>query len=570
MSENSQIDPSYGAQPVQTAADSAGSGNQPNHSFARRATFFNTILLPFLLISIFAEFYSNSFLMAFLVDNSKAVQIARESGEANSSMIQQAIVDRRTFSTDPQGKIEVSQKNDEVKVQIKGEFYTAGIRLISILLLYFWLRPLFTFLRKGDESLRPLAEKRYNNFYRAIFSYFFFAHLVWFISSTFKTLHPHYPESFPVAVGYHLFWWVIECYLFYLFLEPSLFLYVSGLFARNGQPAGRSSMSIYMKLVSMMIFLVLLPMAILAACIHKDYFYLAEYKMNGLILIVTSAAFLIGNMQLLFKSIQQPLDVLGDKMQRLAEGDFAIQTSVFFDDEIGRLKLNFNRMVDQLKEREELKDTFGKYVSIEIARHLIENRKVSLGGENIAATVLFSDIRNFTTMSEQMSPEEVVSMLNSYFSYITEPVMENHGVINKFIGDAVMAIFTPHLGSENHVEDAINAALGMRQRLAELNASGRLKMPVRFGVGLNTGNLVAGNIGTEKRFEYTVIGDTVNVASRMESLSKNFDHDIILSQATVDQIPSGFAARLQLEKTDPVQIKGKSLPAAVYKLLSRA
>ncbi len=539
-------------------------------SFARRATFFNTILLPFILISIFAEFYSNSFLMAFLVDNSKAVQIARESGEANSSIIQRAIVDRRMFSTDPQGKIEVSQKNDEVKLRIKGEFYTAGIRLLSILLLYFWLRPLFAFLRKGDESLRPLAEKRYNNFYRAIFSYFFFAHLVWFISSTFKTLHPHYPEGFSVAVGYHLFWWVIECYLFYLFLEPSLFLYVSGLFARNGQPAGRSSLSIYMKLVSMMIFLVLLPMAILAACIHKDYFYLAEYKMNGLILIVTSAAFLIGNLQLLFKSIQQPLDVLGDKMRRLAEGDFAIQTSVFFDDEIGRLKLNFNRMVDQLKEREELKDTFGKYVSIEIARHLIENRKVSLGGENIAATVLFSDIRNFTTMSEQMSPEEVVSMLNSYFSYITEPVMENHGVINKFIGDAVMAIFTPHLGSDNHVEDAINAALGMRQRLAELNASGRLKMPVRFGVGLNTGNLVAGNIGTEKRFEYTVIGDTVNVASRMESLSKSFDHDIILSQATVDQIPSGFAARLQLEKTDPVQIKGKSLPASVYKLLGRA
>ena len=159
MSENSQVDLAYGAQPVKPVADSAG-GNKPSNSFARRATFFNTILLPFILISIFAEFYSNSFLMAFLVDNSKAVQIARESGENSSSMIQQQFADRRLFSPGTQGKIEITQKSDDVKLHIKGEFYTAGIRLLSILLLYFWLRPLFAFIKKSDESQRPYAEAR--------------------------------------------------------------------------------------------------------------------------------------------------------------------------------------------------------------------------------------------------------------------------------------------------------------------------------------------------------------------------------------------------------------------------
>lgn len=243
---------------------------------------------------------------------------------------------------------------------------------------------------------------------------------------------------------------------------------------------------------------------------------------------------------------------------------------MLFDDEIGRLKLNFNLMVGQLKEREEIKDTFGKYVSIEIAKHLIKNGKVALGGENIVATILFSDIRNFTSMSEKMSPEEVVSMLNTYFAYITEPIMEHHGVINKFIGDAVMAIFTPHLGSDNHVQDAINTAISMRKRLDELNSSEKLKFPIKFGIGLNTGPLIAGNIGTEKRFEYTVIGDTVNVASRMESLSKTLEHDIILSQSIVELIPADFVTEIVLEKSDPIQIKGKSQPASVYKLIGRA
>ncbi len=533
----------------------------------KKASFFKLVLIPFFVISMFAQFYANSFLMAFLVDNRPVVELVKKNPDANFFEVMKVLKDSSTFVQSVKGSVNVSMDKDgKTKTKVQGEFKTFALRIILLLLLYLWLRPFFAYARNGDEKAKDQAFKRYDGFYRGIFSYLLITHIVTFFSTTWWHCPP---EHIYGAIAFYLLWFVIECYLFYLFLEPTLFMYVSGIFAEPGylRPS-RSSLSIYGKLITMLVFLMLLPMAILAAYIHKEYMLISTYQTTALSLIVTSAAFLIGSLQLLYKSVQEPINFLVEKMQKLASGDFDVQTSVLFDDEIGRLKTNFNMMVGQLKEREEIKDTFGKYVSIEIARHLIENRKVDLGGENIVATILFSDIRNFTSMSERMSPEEVVSMLNRYFSYITEPIMQNHGVINKFIGDAVMAIFTPHLGSDNHVEDAIKASLGMRQRLAELNASGQLKFPIQFGVGLNTGNLIAGNIGTEKRFEYTVIGDTVNVASRMESLSKDLSHDIILSEATVEHIPEEFKNTVQIEKSDLIKIKGKSDPVPVFKLIS--
>jgi len=536
-----------------------------NDVVAGKASFFKFIVIPFFVISIFAQSYSNAFLNAFLVDNSKAVELARTNKISDSREVSLILQNVEKYNEKVQGNISVTQTNGKADITVTGEFWSAGLRLFSIIVLYFWLRPFFAYLKKRNEKHKTKALNRYNNFYRGIFSYLLAVHVIWFFTATLKT---YLPGDFWRAIVYHSVWWLCECYLFYSFLEPSLFMFVSGAFLQPGVIApNRSSLSIYGRLLTMLIFLVLVPMGILAAYIYKDYFLLYDFKYNALLLLTTSIVFLVGNMQLLYKSVQEPIDVLAEKMQKLAEGDYSVSTSVLFNDEIGRLKANFNSMVEQLKEREEMKDIFGKYVSIEIAKHLIKNHKVDLGGENIIATVLFSDIRNFTSMSEKMSPEEVVTMLNTYFAYITEPIMANNGVINKFIGDAVMAVFTPHLGSENHVEDAIKAAKEMRERLANLNNSKELKSEIKFGIGLNTGPLIAGNIGTQKRFEYTVIGDTVNVASRMESLSKALEHDIILSESTAEKIDKEFAKTLILEKSDPVQIKGKSLPMPVYKLI---
>ncbi len=531
----------------------------------RKLNFFNLILLPFLVITLFSQIYTYNFMLAFLVDNQEAVKLSRQSGQPRSEAIENAIKKTSKQVLPFSNQIEITQKGEKTETRVSGSWLAFLFRMLSLFLLYLWVRPLLKFFRNHSSEIKARAENRYNNFYVAVFSYIILSHSIIFASSLVQLSLAAMNWQ---RIVYHLIWIIVECYLFYLFLEPTLFLYVSNYFTNfGGSTRARSSLSIYGKLLSMLVFLVFIPMAIIAAFVYFDYLVLEQYKINAMLLIVTSAAFLIGNTQLLYKSIQEPLNYLVDKMQRLATGDFSVQTSVLFDDEIGKLKGSFNLMVEQLKEREELRDTFGKYVSIEVARHLIENQKIDLGGETIEATVLFSDIRNFTSMSEQMSPEEVVSMLNTYFSYITEPINLNRGVINKFIGDAVMAIFAPHLGSENHVEDAINASLSMRERLKDLNSSGKLKMPIKFGVGLNTGTLVAGNIGTEKRFEYTVIGDTVNVASRMESLTKDLNTDILISENTFNRLKHGFFDKIAVEKSEPVKIKGKSELMPVYKLL---
>ncbi|MEQ1918243.1 MAG: adenylate/guanylate cyclase domain-containing protein, partial [Elusimicrobiota bacterium] len=189
----------------------------------------------------------------------------------------------------------------------------------------------------------------------------------------------------------------------------------------------------------------------------------------------------------------------------------------------------------------------------------------SLGGESIEATILFSDIRDFTAMSERMPPQELVAFLNEYFSYVTAPISAHNGMINKFIGDAVMAVFAPQFGSKNHVDDAVRAALGMREKLAELNARGGPE--IRFGVGLHTGTLVAGNIGTEKRLEYTVIGDTVNVASRIESQNKDLGSVILISEAVHEGLSPALRTTMRSERCDDVKVKGRAQSLVLYKVL---
>ena len=269
---------------------------------------------------------------------------------------------------------------------------------------------------------------------------------------------------------------------------------------------------------------------------------------------------------LLFRwNVQVPVAKLIDRMRGVATGDFDRKISVLDSDEIGQLKGHFNLMLDGLQEREKIKDTFGRYVSIEIAEKIFKSGKVNLAGEEIEATVLFSDIRNFTPLSESLPAPELVRFLNTYFSHVTQPIMDRGGVINKFIGDAVMAIFSPVFGLEDHVEAAVRASLDMRTALADFNRTGEYP-PVLAGVGIHTGRLVAGNVGTDRRMEYTVLGDTVNVASRIESQTKIQQTDILVSGAVVAGLDRAKFEGVRFDSCGPVLLRGKSVPMELFRI----
>ena len=269
----------------------------------------------------------------------------------------------------------------------------------------------------------------------------------------------------------------------------------------------------------------------------------------------------------LSKLILNPLKNLTEASKRIQNGDYKSRVGIVTSDELGELADSFNDMADSLAEKEFMRDTFGKVVDPEVRDYLMSGAgKASLGealgGETREVTVLFCDIRSFTSMSEKMAAAEVVSLLNRYFTALGQCITAHHGIINKYIGDAIMAIFGAPVASQNSAEDAFAAALDMRKALEKVNkefAEDGLPQ-LRFGIGIHTGPVFAGTIGAENRMEYTVIGDTVNTASRLESLCKNYTTDLLLSEAAVEKLGNGG----KLTFVADAQIRGKTEPMKIY------
>ena len=325
---------------------------------------------------------------------------------------------------------------------------------------------------------------------------------------------------------------------------------------------------IYFKVSLMAVSCSILPFGLIYAAVRNGV-RLNEFSIDLCALMALSSAVLLAGLGGIYHGVQKPLNGLISKMKRVSLGDYDVRTRIYFSDEISRLKNGFNEMAEGLKEREELRETFGRYMSIEVARELLKNKKVNLGGEHLEAAVMFCDIRNFTPLSENMSAAQVVEFLNAYFSYITQPITANSGVISKFIGDAVMAVYTPMMGSENYAADAVRSALAMRRALAEFNASGKSPGPVRFGIGIQTGGLVAGNIGTLSRLEYTFIGDTVNIASRLESKTKELGTDILVSGTVRQKVGDALHGETRFESVGLIPLKGKAEPLELFKVLDK-
>ena len=220
------------------------------------------------------------------------------------------------------------------------------------------------------------------------------------------------------------------------------------------------------------------------------------------------------------------------------------------------------------REKRKMKKLFGQYVSKDVYEQLVANPALArLGGQRREMTVLFSDIRGFTTVSERGQPEEIVGMLNEYFTRMVDLVFAQKGTVDKFVGDMVMALFGAPLDDPDHADHAVEAALDMIDALTALNlrwkAEGRAELDI--GIGINTGAMIAGNIGSDAIMSYTVIGDAVNLGSRLESLNKQYGTRIIISDATRERLRRPY----QLRPLGDVVVKGKTQPVEIFEVVGR-
>jgi len=263
------------------------------------------------------------------------------------------------------------------------------------------------------------------------------------------------------------------------------------------------------------------------------------------------------------KHLSKPIYNLVDASKAIGDGDFHFRLSERRNDEIGELSLAFNQMADGLLKKSQVENVFSRYVSSTVAKKIMENLdEVELGGKYVNASVLFADIVGFTSMSENMPPKQVASLLNEYFSYISIISQHYHGHIDKFMGDCAMVVFGVPEHDSEHSFHAISCAI-MIQKLVKRRNAIRLKngqLPVNFRIGINTGNMVAGNLGSSDRMDYTVIGDPVNLASRLSSVAGS--DQIVIMDELYNSEP--IRDRIIAHQHETIRVRGKQLPVSTY------
>jgi adenylate cyclase len=263
----------------------------------------------------------------------------------------------------------------------------------------------------------------------------------------------------------------------------------------------------------------------------------------------------------LASGFSRPLSELVSATEEIGLGNFKFRIKKIRNDELGDLASAFNFMSGELLKKALMQDSFGKYVGAEVLDLIMANPENAwLKGTRSHVSVLFTDVRGFTSYSEEHDPEQVVEALNQYFDIATRHIAEHGGYVDKFIGDAVMGVFGVPVAREDHAEQAVRAAMEMQEEFAKRAEETGNAMLARIGIGINTGYAVSGNIGSQEKLEYTVIGDAVNVASRLNGLAAA--GETIISVTTRDAVP----APLDLEKRPPQKVKGKAEPIATFRV----
>jgi adenylate cyclase len=270
---------------------------------------------------------------------------------------------------------------------------------------------------------------------------------------------------------------------------------------------------------------------------------------------------------LLARIVIEPVEALREAAARVGEGDLESRIDLLRTDEFGLLIGQFNEMVSGLREKQRVEEILGRNVGLEVARLLLEQGDVEKGTER-SISVLFTDIRGFTERCSASSPDEVVAMLNIFFDGMVPEVEARRGIVNQFAGDGFMAIFGAiESGSIGHEDAAAAAGCAMIASLPRVNAIlGRRGIaPLEIGVGINSGPAVIGSVGATGRTSFTAIGDTVNVAARIESLTKEVGYSLLLSASTFEAL----SKKPDAEALPPMHVKGKAEPVQVYGIRCR-
>ena len=270
-----------------------------------------------------------------------------------------------------------------------------------------------------------------------------------------------------------------------------------------------------------------------------------------------------------------PVRSLASAMRDVQQGNLNVQLPVSSTDEVGRLTDSFNFFVEQLRSKEQMKQTFGKYIDPRILEHVLAQpgAEVVAGGRH-QMTVLFADLVGFTSLSERLTPSLMVMLLNRHFGLQALAVQEHHGVVDKFVGDSVMAFWgPPFVKPEEHAVLACHAAQAqlaaldtLRRELPEITGLRRDTPAIELRIGICTGEVVVGNIGSENTRSYTVIGDTVNLTSRLESANRVYGTHILIGESTAQAIGPQF----EMREIDTISVKGKTETTRVFELLSAA
>jgi adenylate cyclase len=287
-----------------------------------------------------------------------------------------------------------------------------------------------------------------------------------------------------------------------------------------------------------------------------------QWRISAIGLVALAGALLVG--MVLADSIVGPVRTLVAGMREVLRGNLRFRARLERQDELGFLARSFNEMVGGLQERERVKDTFGRFVSRDVAEAVL-NHRIPLAGERLNVSILFQDIRGFSRLSQTLDPGALLSLLNAFFSEVVAAVEGEGGTVKQFTGDGVMALFGAPQGYADHAARAVRAALEIVRRLERLNQHRQSEgaAPLRIGIGIHSGEVVAGLIGPDERVEYGAVGDAVNVACRIEEQTKELGATILVSREVADQLGSTF----RLGAAAQVSLKGRDAAMAVVEIL---